>query len=207
MISIPTTPPIRKPRRPTVDLPAHWKVKGLASDDMRIGEIATASGTTTKTLRFYEHAGLLPAPPRSPAGHRDYPPSTLDRLRFVRTAQTAGLTLAEIAGVLAIRDAGAAPCAHVTELVDRHLDKVRDRIAELRRTETELKRLARTQAKSTRPPVPTGTSAASSPPAEGARNASTDINLSPPADISLALNTTSYRNRYSIRARRSTLAS
>jgi DNA-binding transcriptional MerR regulator len=34
---------------------------------MRIGALAAASGATAKTIRFYEQAGLLPAPPRTPA--------------------------------------------------------------------------------------------------------------------------------------------
>ena len=42
---------------------------------MRIGELAVASGTTTKTLRFYEEAGLLPAPERTANGYRDYTPA------------------------------------------------------------------------------------------------------------------------------------
>lgn len=50
---------------------------------MRIGELAVASGTTTKTLRFYEEAGLLPAPERTANGYRDYTPAALARLDFV----------------------------------------------------------------------------------------------------------------------------
>ena len=61
---------------------------------MRIGELAVASGTTTKTLRFYEEAGLLPAPERTANGYRDYTPAALARLDFVRRGRTAGLTLA-----------------------------------------------------------------------------------------------------------------
>ncbi|MER5503616.1 MULTISPECIES: MerR family DNA-binding transcriptional regulator [unclassified Streptomyces] len=38
---------------------------------MRIGDLATASGLTTKTIRFYEQAGLLPEPPRTAGGYRD----------------------------------------------------------------------------------------------------------------------------------------
>ncbi|WP_457757817.1 MerR family DNA-binding transcriptional regulator [Streptomyces mirabilis] len=41
---------------------------------MRIGELASVSGLTAKTIRFYEQAGLLPDPPRTPGGYRDYPP-------------------------------------------------------------------------------------------------------------------------------------
>ena len=60
---------------------------------MRIGEVAQASGTTAKTLRYYEDVGLLPDPDRSPAGYRDYGPEVLDRLHFIRRGQAAGLTL------------------------------------------------------------------------------------------------------------------
>jgi len=88
---------------------------------MRIGVLAARAGLTTKTIRFYEDVGLLPAPPRTPAGYRDYPAQTLTRLAFIRNAQAAGLTLAEIHGVLAIRDTGQAPCEHVTGLIDQHL--------------------------------------------------------------------------------------
>jgi len=57
--------------------------------------------------------GLLPGPPRSPSGYRDYPPQALRRLAFIRTSQSAGLTLAEVRGILAIRDSGQPPCARI----------------------------------------------------------------------------------------------
>jgi DNA-binding transcriptional MerR regulator len=38
---------------------------------MRIGELASQVGTTTRTLRFYEAQGLLDTP-RTPSGYRDY---------------------------------------------------------------------------------------------------------------------------------------
>ncbi|QIS18186.1 heavy metal-responsive transcriptional regulator [Nocardia terpenica] len=109
---------------------------------MRIGALAERSGVSAKTLRFYEQAGLLVEPQRTSAGYRDYPPATVNRVLFIRAAQTAGLRLAEIADVLAIRDSGSAPCAHVRALVDTHLAEVRARLADLRRTERELRRLS-----------------------------------------------------------------
>ncbi|MGW4519418.1 MerR family transcriptional regulator [Streptomyces sp. NPDC004393] len=63
---------------------------------MRIGDLAARSGLTTKSIRFYEDCALLPAPLRTPGGYRDYPDHTVTRLGFVRDAQRAGLTLAEI---------------------------------------------------------------------------------------------------------------
>jgi MerR family transcriptional regulator, copper efflux regulator len=110
---------------------------------MRIGVLAAATGTTTKTLRFYEQAGLLEIPPRTTAGYRDYPGQAATRVAFVRTAQAAGLSLAEIRGVLAIRDGGQAPCAHVTALLDQHLADVERRLAELRATRAMLGNLAK----------------------------------------------------------------
>jgi DNA-binding transcriptional MerR regulator len=77
---------------------------------VRIGELAEASGMTTKTLRFYEEAGLLPAPERTSGGYRDYDPEVVPRLDFIRRSRAAGLTLAQIRDVLDVRDGGTAPC-------------------------------------------------------------------------------------------------
>ncbi|MEU1693135.1 MerR family DNA-binding transcriptional regulator, partial [Streptomyces hirsutus] len=38
---------------------------------MRIGELATAVGVTTRTVRHYHHPGLLPKPERRADGYRD----------------------------------------------------------------------------------------------------------------------------------------
>ncbi|MFD4973641.1 heavy metal-responsive transcriptional regulator [Streptomyces sp. NPDC058424] len=109
---------------------------------MRTGELAAASGLTAKTIRFYEQTGLLPEPPRTPAGYRDYPPQAAHRIAFIREAQAAGLTLAEIRSVLAVRDSGEAPCVHVADLIAQHLADIERRMAELRTTRTALRTLA-----------------------------------------------------------------
>ena len=98
---------------------------------MRIGELAEASGTTTKALRFYEEAGLLPSPERTSAGYRDYSPDIISRLAFIRRSQSAGLTLAQIREILEIRDGGQAPCEHVQELLGHRLGALDRQIAEL----------------------------------------------------------------------------
>ncbi|MET9320535.1 heavy metal-responsive transcriptional regulator [Streptomyces sp. NPDC003038] len=110
---------------------------------MRIGELAASGQVTAKTIRFYEQAGLLPAPPRTTGGYREYPPEAAMRLAFIRDAQGAGLTLAEVRSVLDIRDSGEAPCGHVAALIDQRLADIERRMAELRQTRTALRELAR----------------------------------------------------------------
>ena len=108
---------------------------------MRIGEIAAQIGLTVKTLRFYESAGVLPAPARRPSGYRDYDKAALARLRFVKAAQAAGLTLAEIRQVVAVREHSGPPCRHVTALLDTHAADLDRRIAELTGLRAEVQRL------------------------------------------------------------------
>lgn len=108
---------------------------------MKIGELATASGSTPKTIRFYEQAGLMPEPTRRPSGYRDYGSEFIDRLHFIRRAQAAGLSLRDIRQVLAIYDRGDAPCSHVQQVLSDRLDQVRAQIAELVTLEAHLETL------------------------------------------------------------------
>lgn len=98
---------------------------------MHIGEAATATGMTTKTLRFYESRGLLPAPHRTGNGYRDYGNDAIARLDFIRRSRIAGLTLAQIGDILRVRDAGQAPCAHVRDVLSKQLASLDRQIAEL----------------------------------------------------------------------------
>ena len=51
----------------------------MTQDGMRIGQLAAALGTTTKTLRFYERIGLLRQAARSDSGYRLYDRAAMDR--------------------------------------------------------------------------------------------------------------------------------
>lgn len=108
---------------------------------MRIGELAHRTGLTPKTLRFYEQVGVLAQPARGASGYRDYDETALTRLAFVRAAQGAGLTLTEIRDIIAVRENSGPPCRHVTELLDRHLRDIDNRIRELTGMRDEVRRL------------------------------------------------------------------
>lgn len=108
---------------------------------MRIGALASLSGISTKTIRYYEGIGLLPAPQRSASGYRDYHESALDRLGFIRAAQAVGLSLGEIRGIVVLRDSGDTPCGHVLDLLRARSAQLDRRIVELRSLRGELHRL------------------------------------------------------------------
>ncbi len=80
---------------------------------MTIGEAARRAAVNARTLRYYERIGVLVPSARTSARYRLYTSGDLARLRFIRRAQRLGLSLAEIAAVLAVCDAGRAPCRHV----------------------------------------------------------------------------------------------
>lgn len=108
---------------------------------MMIGELAKAVGVPSQTIRFYERTGLLPAPSRATNGYRTYGTSMIARVRFIRTAQAAGLTLAEIGTIVDLRDEGEPPCSHVVALLGHKLDTVQARRRELAVVESELEQL------------------------------------------------------------------
>jgi MerR family transcriptional regulator, copper efflux regulator len=67
---------------------------------LTIGELAKLSGTTTKTIRYYERIGLLLPVQRSESRYRYYDQTQIHQLRFIRRAQRLGLTLSEIGELL-----------------------------------------------------------------------------------------------------------
>lgn len=108
---------------------------------MQIGEVASQAGLNSKTIRYYEAIGLLPPPPRTAAGYRQYGDDTLTLLGFIQRAKQLGLSLDEMRTILALHERGEHPCEEVVNLLDRDLARVTARIAELTRLQTELRTL------------------------------------------------------------------
>ncbi len=113
---------------------------------MLIGQLAEALRVPTETVRFYERRGLLPQPDRASNGYRVYDEVALQRGKFIRAAQAAGLTLAEIGSVIEVRNAGSAPCTHVGTLLEAKLAEVRERQRQLSALEGELQHLLKRSA-------------------------------------------------------------
>ena len=109
---------------------------------MRIGELAERTNVTTKTIRYYESIGLMPAPARTPSGYRDYAGDAVERLQFIREAQASGLRLADVQSVLELKDSGERSCAHTRALLRRHLQELDEQIHRLTEARSNLLDLA-----------------------------------------------------------------
>lgn len=99
---------------------------------LRIGQLATKTGFTAKTLRYYEDLGLIRPDGRSESGYRLYGDAAVERLRFVNRARALGLRLEDIRRILEISDEGRAPCEHVQAVVDRELERIDLQLEKLR---------------------------------------------------------------------------
>ncbi len=105
---------------------------------MRIGELADLVGVNPKAIRYYEGIGLLPSPQRAPSGYRDYTSADVERLRFVSTARRLNLSLSEIAEILGFRERAERPCDYVLGVLDRQVEDIDRRMAQMARLRAEL---------------------------------------------------------------------
>jgi len=72
------------------------------TDKLRIGEVAELTGTTPRTIRYYEEIGLLPGTDDRPQGqHRYYTEADVERVKeIVRLRDLLGLSLEQLSQLL-----------------------------------------------------------------------------------------------------------
>ncbi len=110
---------------------------------MTIGELARQIGVNVQTIRFYERRQLLPEPPRTQSGYREYGPNELNQLNFVRHAKSLGFSLDEIRQILRTRSQGECPCTDVLAVAEQHLAQISQQIAQLEQFKQQLARAVR----------------------------------------------------------------
>jgi len=98
---------------------------------MRTHEVADQARVNPRTLRYYERRGLLPAPPRSPAGYRDYPHTVIAVVRFIKRTQRLGFTLADAEQLVQMAAGGPDNSVDARTLADTYLAAIDRKIADL----------------------------------------------------------------------------
>ncbi len=106
---------------------------------MQIGMVAKKIGVSVDAIRFYERNALLPRPPRTPGGFRQYGENEVETLAFIRRVQGLGFKLREIRGLLNLRGNRLQPCAPVRRRLEEKLVDVQRKLADLQRLEHELR--------------------------------------------------------------------
>ena len=105
---------------------------------MTIGQVARCSGAGVEAIRFYGRQGLIPEPPRTSAGYRQYPPETVARLRFIRRAKELGFSLHEIGELIALGLDGNACAADVRAQAETKTRDIERKIRDLQRMHSSL---------------------------------------------------------------------
>ncbi len=99
---------------------------------LKIGEVAIRSGIPVKTIRYYEDIGLLKSTvQRSESGYRLFGSQVLNRLAFIKRAQSLGLSLNEIQDILNVHDSGQLPCGAVKEHLEAKVEAISKQIESL----------------------------------------------------------------------------
>jgi MerR family transcriptional regulator, copper efflux regulator len=110
-------------------------VKGL-----RVSELAEQAGVPASTVRFYERSGLLSPARRARNGYRVFDESALDELVFVQRAKGIGMSLEDIADLVAAWPTGKCQSlqARLRAYLTRRIGEVHGQQAELGAFERQL---------------------------------------------------------------------
>lgn len=119
---------------------------------LRISDLAKAGGVGVETIRFYQRKGLLAAPAGGVPGGRHYGSEDVRRLRYVRRAQAAGFSLAEIATLIDLDRTD--DRARARTMARERLAALDAQIAQLEEARTGLAKLARDCARGGAGPCP-----------------------------------------------------
>jgi MerR family copper efflux transcriptional regulator len=105
---------------------------------MQIGTVGKRVGLSVDAIRFYERNALLPRPPRTQGGFRQYGENDVETLAFIRRVQGLGFKLSEIRSLLSLRGTRLQPCAPVRRRLEEKLADVQQKVSDLQKLEHEL---------------------------------------------------------------------
>jgi MerR family redox-sensitive transcriptional activator SoxR len=105
--------------------------------ELSIGQVARETGMRPSALRYYEKAGLLPAPPRR-SRQRCYDENVVGRIELIRIARAAGFTIRETRILLSGFSANVPPAERWRVLAARKLVEVNALIDQAQRMKSLL---------------------------------------------------------------------
>jgi DNA-binding transcriptional MerR regulator len=110
---------------------SHLRFKRKNRCNVRIGILATRTGTTVPTIRYYEEIGLLRPAIRQSGGQRTYDNEDVRRLSFIRRCREFDFSIEDVRSLLSVMHDRTSSCTEARNLADGHLIKLRRKLAEL----------------------------------------------------------------------------
>ncbi len=108
---------------------------------IQTGKAADMAGVNKETLRYYERNGLLDVPKRTTAGYRMYGSKDIERVKFIKNAQSLGFSLAEIKSLLDIADGEITNREDVRKVAKLKLETIEEQIEQLQSLRSVLSNL------------------------------------------------------------------
>lgn len=105
---------------------------------MRVTDLARQCGVPAHVIRYYTQFGLLTPRRRSSNGYRDYAPTDVSRVRFIRRATQLGFTLRDVRAILDDADCGVSPCPQVRRTIRVRVAENRARVDDLVRLQARM---------------------------------------------------------------------
>jgi Cu(I)-responsive transcriptional regulator len=88
-----------------------------------IGKLATDTGISKETIRYYHRIGLLPQPERNESGYFQYSHKHVEMLHFIKNTQNLGFTLKEIHWLMNLKHD---PNASAKDVKQKTLEKIKE---------------------------------------------------------------------------------
>jgi MerR family copper efflux transcriptional regulator len=121
--------------------PAALQIAPLQIGLFKIGAVASRSGLSVKTIRFYCEEGLIHPRGRSAGGYRLFGPEVLAELQLIRTLKALEIPLPEIAQLLDARRSGVCTCASLQRTIAAKAGEIDQKLEALRSLQAELREL------------------------------------------------------------------
>jgi len=105
---------------------------------LKIGEVASRSGLTVKTIRFYCDQGLIRPSGRSEGGYRLFGAEVFTELALIRTLKGMEIALQDVQGILESRRSGLCTCTALQSRIRAKAGEIGQKIEALHSLQSEL---------------------------------------------------------------------
>ncbi|CUA86519.1 DNA-binding transcriptional regulator, MerR family [Gulbenkiania indica] len=111
---------------------------------MRIAEVARTLGCEVDTIRYFERIGLIETPACGSDGYRSYRQGTLNELRFILNCRKAGMSIAEVVQLIALRKGESYDSEEIGLMLDATIAQIQRQTEMLKRLKAQLLTLRET---------------------------------------------------------------